>query len=75
MGRLPLFRSARRVVPTRFGGGGHRSKSTSSATRPAWSRRGAIREQVELLLLDLVLNLAAGAVDVLIEDARIDRVG
>ena len=36
-------------------------------------RRRAIGEQVELLLLDPVLDLAAGAVDVLVQGARVDR--
>ena len=34
--------------------------------------RGAIGEQVELLLLDPVLHLAAGAVDLLVEGAGVD---
>ena len=38
-------------------------------------RRGAVGEQIELLLLDPVLHLAAGAVDVLVQGARVDRAG
>ena len=35
--------------------------------------RGAVGEQVELLLVDPVLDLAAGAVDLLIQDSAGDR--
>src|SRR5687767_710206 len=38
-------------------------------------RGGAIGEQIELLLLDAVLDLTAGAVDVLVKCAGVDRAG
>jgi hypothetical protein len=54
---------------------GERRESQPELVGAQGRRRRAIGEQVELLLLDPVLDVAAGAVDVLVHGARVDRGG
>ena len=51
---------------------GHRGKPQAELVGPHGGGRGAVGEQIELALLDTVLHLAAGAVDLLVEAPPID---
>ena len=87
--RAPIFSSLSRMVPQVAVGElgvaqadaaqrleqhvGHRGEPQPQLVGAHGRGRGAIGEQVELLLLDPVLHLAAGAVDLLVEGAGVDR--
>ena len=53
--------------------GGERREPQAELVRRHRCRRGAVGEEVELLLFDPVLHLAAGAVDPLVEGLGVDR--
>ena len=81
--RAPILSSLRRMVPqvasAKLGAGeadaaqraqqhiGHRGEPQAQLVGAHGGGRGAVGEQVELALLDAVLHLAAGAVDLLVE--------
>ena len=85
--RAPSLRSFSRIVPqvasancvcaSRCGGArteqhiGHRGEPEPQLVGAHGGGRGAVGEQVALALLDAVLHLAAGAVDLLIEEAAV----
>ena len=89
--RAPIFSSARRMRAAgglgELGVGeadaaqraeqhiGHGGEPQPQLVGAHGGGRGAVGEQIELALLDAVLHLAAGAVDVLVEAAGVDLGG